>query len=319
MRWQDREQSSHIEDRRGESPFGRSSSPFGRGTGLGSGYGQRRSGMPIPISGKSGLLLLVAVLAASFFGFDLGPLIGMGDAQAPVAPVNVPAPQRQAPPQASPGGSSQDVMGRFVSVVLRDTEKTWGDIFQKAGARYKPTTLVLYTDATETACGYGQAAMGPFYCPADQKVYLDLAFYRDMKTKLGGGGDFALGYVLAHEVGHHVQQQLGISDQMRRMQAQVRSKAEKNQLSVMLELQADCFSGIWAHYEKTQGNVQEGDLMEALSTAQAIGDDRLQRQSMGRVVPDSFTHGTSEQRYYWFKRGYDSGDMRMCNTFSSAK
>ena len=185
------------------------------------------------------------------------------------------------------------------------------------GRTYQPPKLVMYRGATRTGCGTGQAVMGPFYCPADSTVYIDLSFYDDMKSKLGADGDFAQGYVIAHEVGHHVQKLLGIEPKVRQMQ-QNASQAEVNHLSVRMELQADCFAGVWGHSMQQQGVLETGDLEEALNAAQAIGDDRLQQQSQGRVVPDSFTHGTSEQRYSWFKRGFDSGNPSQCNTFGKA-
>ena len=278
MRWENQQQSSHVEDRRGRSPMA-----F-RG---------------MPIGGKAGAILLLVVLVAGYYGYDLTPLLGGGG---PVAPATS---QEQA---------GDDTLARFASVALKTTEDTWDRIFRESGRRYTPPTLVLFSGTTDTACGYGQSAMGPFYCPADKNVYIDLSFYNDMERKLGGGGDFALGYVLAHEVGHHVQNELGIAQEVRRQQSGA-SQAEANRLSVMLELQADCFAGVWGRNMEAQGILEGGDLEEALNTATAIGDDRLQRQSMGRVVPDSFTHGTSAQRLRWFRRGFDSGDPGQCNTF----
>ncbi|MBD5538427.1 MAG: neutral zinc metallopeptidase [Desulfovibrio sp.] len=283
MRWQNQQQSSHVEDRRGRSPMA-----F-RG---------------MPIGGKAGAILLLVVLVAGYYGYDLTPLLGgMGGDVAQVSS-----------PRRAGTGSGDDELARFASVTLKSTEDTWDHIFRASGKRYDPPTLVLFSDSTDTACGYGQSAMGPFYCPADRNVYIDLAFYGDMERKLGGGGDFALGYVLAHEVGHHVQNELGIAQEVRRQQSGA-SKAAANRLSVMLELQADCFAGVWGKYMEERGILESGDLEEALNTASAIGDDRLQRQSMGRVVPDSFTHGTSAQRLRWFRRGFDSGDPAQCNTF----
>lgn len=283
MRWQDRQGSSNVEDRRSSGPM-------------------RISGMPV--GGKAGVFLLIAVLAAGYFGFDLTPLLSglMGG-----------SPQISMPAQSG-RGSADDELARFTSVALRTTEETWSDIFRRAGRQYAPAVLVLYSGVTDTACGYGESAMGPFYCPADHKVYIDLSFYNDMERKLGGG-DFALGYVLAHEIGHHVQNQLGISEETRARMARS-SKTEANRISVMQELQADCFAGVWGHRMNEEGVLERGDLEEALNTATAIGDDRLQRQNMGRVVPDSFTHGTSAQRLKWFRRGFDSGDPGQCNTFA---
>ena len=280
MRWQDRGESGNVEDRRGLS-------------------GRRG----LAVGGKGGIVLVIIVVVAGFYGVDLTPLLnGMSGEQSTVSSPYTPTAQ-------------EEEMARFTSVALKTTEDAWGEIFRDAGRTYTPPKLVLYTGVTETTCGYGQAAMGPFYCPLDQTVYIDLAFYQDMKNKLGGGGDFAQGYVIAHEVGHHVQHLLGIDEQMRDMQRGA-SQAEANRLSVRLELQADCFAGVWGHVMRNEGILEAGDLEEALRTAQAIGDDRLQKQGSGRVVPDSFTHGTSQQRYDWFKRGFDSGSPNSCNTFA---
>lgn len=283
MRWQNRQGSDNVEDRRSAGPMH-----------IGG----------LPIGGKAGAFLLIAVLVAGYFGFDLTPLLGGLSGGVPQISMSD---QR--------GGGSDDELARFTSVALRTTEDTWSNIFRQAGRQYAPATLVLYNGVTDTACGYGESAMGPFYCPADHKVYIDLSFYNDMERKLGGGGDFALGYVLAHEIGHHVQNQLGISDETRSRMARA-SKTEANRISVMQELQADCFAGVWGYHMQQEGILERGDLEEALNTASAIGDDRLQRQSMGRVVPDSFTHGTSAQRLKWFRRGFDSGDPGQCNTFA---
>lgn len=281
MRWQNLGRSDNVEDRRGQG-------------------GMRRLG-GLPVGGKFGAILLVVVLVAGYYGYDLSPLLGLDGGGTEVSQTR-PVPRN-------------DELAQFTSAALKSTEDTWSQIFRQAGRQYSPATLVLYSGYTDTACGYGQSAMGPFYCPADHKVYIDLSFYNDMERKMGGGGDFALGYVLAHEIGHHVQNQLGISQKVTR-EMQSSSKREANHLSVMLELQADCFAGVWGNRMRERGILEGGDLEEALNTATAIGDDRLQRQSMGRVVPDSFTHGTSEQRYNWFKRGYDTGDVAQCNTFN---
>ncbi|MCI6529863.1 MAG: neutral zinc metallopeptidase [Mesosutterella sp.] len=286
MLWRNRQSSTNIEDRRGESPGG---GPGGM----------------IPIRGKGGVLILIIVLVAGYYGIDLTPLLTGGEAV-----------QTQASTSAYKPSAEEQELAQFTGVALKTTEETWSEIFKKAGSTYTPPTLVLYRGSTRTACGYGQSAMGPFYCPPDRRVYIDLSFYEDMKTRLGGGGDFALGYVLAHEVGHHVQNLLGISDKVREAQSRT-DQAGANRLSVRLELQADCFAGVWGNFMKRDGVLEKGDLEKALRTASAIGDDRLQRESTGRVVPDSFTHGTSEQRYRWFKRGYDTGRPQACNTFGS--
>ena len=291
MRWQGRRESDNVEDRRGDST--------GSSGGLGGG------GFRVP-RGKGGLILLVVVLVAGYYGVDLTPLL---NGEAPVGQTQTQSQQVNSP--------EDNQMAKFTSVILASTEDTWSQLFQKMGKQYQDPKLVLYRGATRTGCGTGQSVMGPFYCPADKTMYIDLSFYQEMKDKLGADGDFAQGYVVAHEVGHHVQNLLGIEPKIRQMQ-QGASKAEQNRLSVKMELQADCFAGVWGHFMQNQQVLEQGDLEEALNAAQAIGDDRLQQQSQGRVIPDSFTHGTSEQRYTWFKRGFDSGNPNSCNTFASA-
>lgn len=293
MRWQGRRESDNVEDRRSQS-----SGSGGNGMG----------GMRIPLRGKSGIVIVIIVLIAGYYGVDLTGFIDGGQSQNPSQ-----YQQRQAPTSISP---TDDRDAKFTSVVLASTEDVWKQIFQQNGQTYREPKLVMYRGATRTGCGTGQSVMGPFYCPADSSVYIDLSFYQELKDKLGAGGDFAQGYVVAHEVGHHVQNLLGIERKMREMQ-QGASKAEANRLSVKLELQADCFAGIWGHAMQQEQVLETGDLKEALDAARAIGDDRLQQQSQGRVVPDSFTHGTSQQRYDWFKRGYDSGNMQQCDTFAA--
>ncbi|MBM0513566.1 neutral zinc metallopeptidase [Aeromonas hydrophila] len=280
MRWQDRRESNNVEDRR-----------------------QQGGGGGIPIGGKGRLILLVVVMVAGYYGVDLSPLLS--------EPTTQSQPQRQEMSQPA-----KDPLARFTSVMLASTEDAWGDIFQQSGSHYQAPKLVLYRGATRTGCGQGQSVMGPFYCPADRTVYIDLSFYQEMRDKLGADGDFAQGYVVAHEVGHHVQNLLGIERKMREEQ-QGLSRAEQNKLSVKLELQSDCFAGVWGHYMEREQVLEHGDLEEALNAAQAIGDDRLQQQSQGRVIPDSFTHGSSAQRYAWFKRGFDSGKPASCNTFAA--
>lgn len=260
MRWQDRRESNNVEDRR-----------------------QQGGGGGIPIGGKGRLILLVVVMVAGYYGVDLSPLLS--------EPTTQSQPQRQEMSQPA-----KDPLAKFTSVMLASTEDAWGDIFQQSGSRYQAPKLVLYRGSTRTGCGQGQSVMGPFYCPADRTVYIDLSFYQEMRDKLGADGDFAQGYVVAHEVGHHVQNLLGIERKMREQQ-QGLSRAEQNKLSVKLELQADCFAGVWGHYMQREQVLERGDLEEALNAAQAIGDDRLQQQSKGRVIPDSFTHGSSAQRY----------------------
>ena len=288
MRWQGRRESDNVEDRRGQS-----GSPMGGG-----------GGFRLP-SGKGGIVLLIIVLVAGYYGVDLtGMLTGE------------PVTQQQTTTQRSISPQDEEA-AKFTKVILADTEDTWGAIFKDMGRQYAQPKLVMYRGATRTACGTGQSVMGPFYCPADSTVYIDLSFYDEMQSKLGAGGDFAQGYVIAHEVGHHVQKLLGIESKVRQLQ-QNASPAEANRLSVKMELQADCFAGVWGYNMQKQDVMEVGDLQEALNAAEAIGDDRLQQQSQGRVVPDSFTHGTSQQRYTWFKRGFDSGDPAQCNTFGNA-
>ncbi len=204
----------------------------------------------------------------------------------------------------------------FVSVVLADTEDTWTEIFAANNMDYREPTLVLFSGAVESACGFAQSAVGPFYCPADEKMYIDLSFYRDLRERFGAPGDFAQAYVIAHEVGHHVQNQLGIMDQVRRAQAGL-DQVEANRVSVMQELQADCFAGVWAYSAEQAGILEQGDVEEALNAASSIGDDRLQMESQGRVSPDSFTHGSSAQRVSWFNTGLENGDVASCDTFEA--
>lgn len=299
MRWQHKEESSNVEDRRGQR----------------SGFGGRAG---LPIKGKGSILLLVVVMVAGFYGIDLTPLLEGGSALVPTQTTQAPTATTKDPNYQE--SAQERELSKLSKVLLKTTEETWDQIFMKSGQKYRNPTMVLYTGSTPTACGYGQSAMGPFYCPEDNKLYLDLSFYRDMQTKLGGGGDFALGYVLAHEVGHHVQNLLGIAGQVRELQAKYRGQpAKQNALSVRLELQADCLAGVWGKYVQKKGMLEQGDLEKALNTATAIGDDRLQRQSMGRVIPDSFTHGSSEQRLYWFKKGFETGNPAACNTFDSSR
>jgi predicted metalloprotease len=220
-----------------------------------------------------------------------------------------------APTQQS--GGPEDEAADFVSVVLGDTEDTWTELFAERGQRYQPPRLVLFTDVVRSACGMAQSAMGPFYCPADQKVYIDLGFYRDLRDRFGAPGDFAQAYVIAHEVGHHLQTLMGISQQVQQQRARV-SQAQGNALSVQLELQADCLAGVWAnHAHRARQILEDGDIEEGLNAAAAIGDDRIQRQTQGTIVPESFTHGSSEQRVAWFRRGLETGRLDACDTFEA--
>ena len=283
MRWQMGRRSENIEDRRGM--------PAGRGAVVGGGLGT-----------------IVLVLLALYFGVDPSVILQGGD------PTSTgPAPSVQ---QRSAG---DDQLRDFVAVILADTEDTWRELFQQMGRQYQEPRLVLFSGAVQSACGFAEAAVGPFYCPGDKKVYIDLSFYRDLRERLGAPGDFAQAYVIAHEIGHHVQNLLGIAERIRAAQGR-RGQAEANALQVRMELQADCFAGVWANNAQRARQVLEaGDIEEGLNAASAIGDDRLQRQSQGRVVPESFTHGSSAQRVRWFKRGIESGDPGQCDTFAAGR
>ena len=282
MRMDDYRESDNIEDRRG-----------GGGVGVGG----------VGIGG-----VILALVISYFTGINPMTLLGIIE-QTPIAHQQAPAAHK--PP-------ANDESARFVSKVLASTEDVWTETFRQNGQRYEAPKLVLFTGATPTACGTGQTAMGPFYCPGDHKVYIDLAFYRELKERFHAPGEFAQAYVVAHEVGHHIQNLLGIADKVHQARQRV-GKAEGNALSVRMELQADCLAGVWGKRTDTMKKILEpGDLEAALTAATAIGDDRLQQQAQGRIVPESFTHGTSEQRVRWFKRGFDSGDMNQCNTFKSS-
>jgi uncharacterized protein len=255
-----------------------------------------------------GIGTIVIVLLALYFGVDPSAILNMGQSMNQGASENAePIPEN-------------DEMARFVSKVLASTEDTWGKIFQRSGYNYSAPKLVLFRGRTSTACGMGQAAMGPFYCPADKKVYIDLSFYDEMKHRFNAPGDFAQAYVIAHEVGHHLQNLMGTSGKVQQARQSARSEAEANQYSVRLELQADCYAGVWANHAEGQNRILEaGDVEEAMRAAAAIGDDALQKQAQGYAVPDSFTHGTSEQRMRWFNEGLSNGDVSKCDTFSSSR
>lgn len=266
----------------------------------------RRSSGGLVGKGSLSIGTIVLALVAWYFGID--PSLVLNNARSPA-----PQSQQGVPLSSNP---NEDPAAHLVSKVLRDTEKTWGDIFAQNGKTYAEPKLVMFRGATQTACGMGQTAMGPFYCPADRKVYIDLAFFNELTQRFRASGEFAQAYVIAHEVGHHVQNQLGISSQVRAMQSKTRNKAQINELSVRLELQADCFAGIWAnHADASRQILEAGDVESALRAASAIGDDTLQKQAQGYAVPESFTHGTSEQRMSWFQRGLKTGDVAQCNTF----
>jgi len=254
-----------------------------------------------------GIGTIIIILLALFFGFDPSLLL-----QGNVQEVNVP--QTQSPQSQQQG--RDDEMREFVARVLGSTERTWDQIFRAAGQTYQKPTLVLFSDAVESACGFAQAAAGPFYCGADQKLYIDLSFYRDLRQRFQAPGDFAQAYVIAHEVGHHVQNLLGIMRQEQSLQSRS-SELEANALSVRLELQADCLAGIWAnHAHRDRGILEQGDIEEGLNAAAQIGDDRMQKRAQGYVVPEGFTHGSAQQRVQWFRRGVQSGDLKQCDTFS---
>ena len=267
----------------------------------------RRGGGGMMAKGGVGIGTVLLALVAWYFGFD--PQTVLDASQAVQAP---------AQSQSRPGGEppAQDEMSIFVRKVLASTEDTWEAIFRDGGSQYQKPGLVLFSDATRTACGTGQAAMGPFYCPGDQKVYIDLSFYRELRDRFRAPGDFAQAYVIAHEVGHHVQKLLGITAKVDALRGRA-SEAEVNRASVRLELQADCFAGVWAN--RSRNLLEAGDLEEGLTAAAAIGDDRLQKESRGRIVPESFTHGTSAQRVKWFRAGFESGRLKACDTFAAAQ
>jgi len=282
MRWRGGRRSSNIEDRRGQ---GRAPKMLGGGIGT-----------------------IVLVLVAMYFGVDPTPLLdGLQSGGQPSTSGT----------QPSAADLKNDPLADMISVVIADTEDVWGEIFSSKGQRYREPTLVIFRGSTRSACGLGQAAMGPFYCPVDKKAYIDLGFFDQMKTRFNAPGDFAQAYVIAHEIGHHVQNLLGISGKVHTMKRQV-SKTRANELSVRLELQADCLAGVWANRaDKARNIIESGDVDEALNAASAIGDDTLQRQARGTVVPESFTHGTSSQRQRWFRTGLASGDIDTCDTFAA--
>jgi len=257
------------------------------------------------IGGGLGVGGVVIAVIAYFLGFDPGTAINIAEQVVP---------QRETREVAA--GAPKDEMGQFVAKILGSTEAVWGKILQQSKSQYRPPTLVLYEGQVRSACGTGQAAMGPFYCPGDEKLYIDLAFLRDLQTRFRAPGDFAQAYVIAHEVGHHVQKLTGTMQRMEAARGKV-SEAESRRNSVRVELQADCYAGVWGHHAGTMNQLDVGDIAEALNAATAIGDDRLQKQTQGQVVPESFTHGSSEQRVRWFKRGIDSGQPRDCDTFSA--
>lgn len=323
MRWRGERESENVEDRRGEG--GGFGFPFpGGGMRFPSGGSGQGGGI-----GIIGILIILGLML--FFGVDPSVILQGGgpgggtsnfpDIQLPQSrpdTTNFPIPgQQHGPPVERPQTTNEDDLKRFVSVVLGDTEDVWRGIFARYGERYSDPKLVLFSGGVRSACGLGMAQMGPFYCPNDEKVYIDLDFYRELKDRFRAPGDMAQAYVIAHEIGHHVQKLLGIADQVEAARQRM-GQADGNALQVRMELQADCFAGIWAnHAEETKNIIEPGDIDEALNAASAIGDDRIQKQTQGYVVPDAFTHGSSEQRVRWFKRGYESGKLDACDTFNA--
>ncbi|MBW9115378.1 zinc metallopeptidase [Rhizobium cauense] len=302
MEWKGRRQSDNIEDRRGDPSMG----GLGRGGGFsfpsGGGMGRRGGGLSIGTI----IFLVVIYLILKAMGIDLLQIMDGGTTTG--------GPGYE---QSESGGQApaNDEMTAFVRTVLAETEDTWNGIFQSQGRTYEEPRLVLFSGQTQSACGFASAATGPFYCPSDHKVYLDTAFFNQLSRQFGASGDFAEAYVVAHEVGHHVQNLLGILPKFNQARQRM-SEADANKMSVRVELQADCFAGIWGRFTEQKGILEAGDLEEALNAAQQIGDDTLQKRSQGYVVPESFNHGTSEQRARWFKRGFDSGQLSACDTFS---
>jgi predicted metalloprotease len=293
MKWEGQDQSDNVEDRRGQDGGGGGGgfSLGGRGIGIGS--------------------IAIALVAGWVFGINPLTVLGLlsGGGGAPTVQQQPAGPAHRPPPE--------DKAAAFVSVVLRDTERVWAQAFQATGSTYREPKLVLFRGATATACGRGETAAGPFYCPGDSKVYLDLDFFDTLSRRLGAPGDFAQAYVIAHEVGHHVQNLMGITGKVDGMRNRL-SQAQNNAMSVRVELQADCLAGVWAHHsQQSKGWLEKGDIEEALNAASQIGDDTLQRASRGSVVPESFTHGSSQQRVTWFQRGLESGSVNKCNTFEA--
>lgn len=283
MRLDDERESDNVEDRRGGSGF---SMGGGKGIGIGT---------------------IALALVAMYFGVDPSLVMNIGQGMSQNTSV-----------EAKPIPAN-DPDAKFVAKVLASTEDTWGKIFQASGQQYPAPKLVLFSGQTPTACGSGQAAAGPFYCPGDQKVYIDLSFYQEMKDRFHAPGDFAQAYVIAHEIGHHIQNLQGISDKVQQARQSARNEAESNAYSVRLELQADCYAGVWAMHADGENRILEaGDVEEAMTAAAAIGDDALQKQAQGYAVPDSFTHGTSQQRMHWFNQGLNTGDIKKCDTFNVA-
>jgi predicted metalloprotease len=284
MRWRGRRQSSRVEDRRGRMPVG-------KGVGIGGG----------------GLLLVLLYVLLT--GEDPQPVVDV------LQQARAGGPSASIPSDAGTGGPISDELGQFASVVLADTEDTWNALFSQAGQTYREPNLVLFSRQVQSACGFASAAVGPFYCPGDGKVYIDLAFFEQLARRFGAPGDFAQAYVIAHEVGHHVQNLLGISDYVRDRQRRL-SRADGNEMSIRLELQADCLAGVWGHHQQRRSMLEPGDIEEGMAAASAVGDDNMQRRATGTIQPESWTHGSAEQRQVWFRRGLEGGDPDACDTFA---
>ena len=292
MRWGDMRPSDNVEDRTGMSSGG-GGFPLGGGMRLGGGA------------------IVIIVIVSLLFGVNPLQILGMMEGGGPVAPQQQSIPEGPRVPAAT-----ADPQKQFVARIVGDTEDVWTQLFKSMGTRYEPPTLVLFTRATVSSCGNANAAAGPFYCPVDQKVYLDTAFFRELQSRFGAPGDFAQAYVIAHEIGHHVQNQLGTMQKFEQAAARTDPR-QRNALSVRLELQADCYAGVWGSYAAKRNLLEPGDLEEGLRAASAVGDDAIQKRTQGHIVPDAFTHGTAEQRAKWFRTGFASGDPRSCNTFAA--
>jgi len=309
MRWRGRRQSNNVRDMRGGGLGG----GLGRGGGLGlpGGFGRGRSRLPMGRMGGGGIsgiiILVIVFFALRACGIDPLAMVEGGGGFTPPGAGGV---------ATSQGAAPADEQGQFVATVLAETEDVWNGIFQAEGQQYQEPALILFSGQAQSACGFASAASGPFYCPGDRSVYIDLSFYDQLEQQFGAAGDFAQAYVIAHEVGHHVQNLTGVLPEFNRVR-QGMSEQEANAMSIRVELQADCFAGIWAHFTDQKGLLEQGDIDEALNAAFQIGDDTLQRRTQGYVVPESFNHGTSEQRTAWFRRGFQSGRLADCNTFDN--
>ncbi|CAN7565591.1 KPN_02809 family neutral zinc metallopeptidase [Mesorhizobium sp. LjNodule214] len=307
MLWRGRRQSDNVEDQRSDS---------GGGGGLG---GDSPGQFRIPIGGRTGggssiFIVILVVLAGWYFGFDPSQILGGGDSGAPGGGGQIT--DNSGSQDGGTGAPASDEMKQFVSTVLAETEDTWKGIFQANGLTYEDPKLVLFSSQIRSACGFASSAAGPFYCPGDHKVYLDMTFFQQLDQQFGASGEFARAYVIAHEVGHHVQNLTGILPKFNKMR-QGMSEADANHMSMQVELQADCFAGVWAHFTAQKGILEQGDMESALNAARQIGDDTLQKKMQGYVVPESFNHGTSQQRQTWLARGYKSGKLSDCDTFNN--